>query len=123
MRDYIHGLLYVCLAPFDYGFDRTMAFLAVGGLLLGFAALFFLLSKKKKLACLPILCAAAALSPSFFVNLALSRGVSISFLNQYSSKLIIYAAFAAAYSLPGILAGWLVYLVWNRFRTLGKTDL
>jgi len=123
MRDYIHGLLYVCFAPFDYGFDRPMAFLAVGAVLLGFAAQFFLLSKKKQIACLPILCVAAALSSSVLLYLALSRGVSVLFLNQYCSDLIIYAAIAAVYSLPGILAGWLVYLSWKRLRTLGKTDL
>jgi len=123
MRDYIHNLLYVCLAPFDYGFDRPMAFLAAGALLVGFAAQFFLLSKKKQIACLPTLCAAAALGPSILLYLALSKGVSVSFLHQFCSDLIVYAAIAAVYSLPGILAGWLVYLAWNRFRTLGKTDL
>jgi len=55
--------------------------------------------------------------------MTLRRGGSVSFPNQYYSKLIIYAEFAAVYSLLGILAGWLVYLVWNGFRTLGKKDL
>ncbi len=121
MRGYLYNLLYVCLAPFDYGFDRPMTLLAAGAVLLGLAAQFFLLSKRKRIACLPILCAAAALSPSILRYLALSRGLSVSFFHQYCSDLIVYAAIAAVYSLPGILAGWLVYLVWSRFRTPGKT--
>ena len=102
MRDYVCYLLYVCLAPFDYGFEGAMAMFAAGFILLA---------------------AAAAMLPSVLLYLAQSRGLSVSFLSGGASDLIVYAAIAAVYSLPGITAGWLVYLAWNKFHPQNGTGL
>lgn len=117
MGDYVHNLLYVCFAPFEYGFDPTTALLAAAPVLLGAAAQLFLLLKKKRAAWLPLLCAGAALLPSVLLYLALSRGLTVSFLSGGISRLMVYSAVAAVYSLPGMLAGWLVSLAWSGVRS------
>nr|WP_325242786.1 hypothetical protein [uncultured Oscillibacter sp.] len=123
MRDYVCNLLYVCLAPFDYGFEGAMAMFAAGVILLAAAAQCFVLLKKRRSAWLPVLCAAAAMLPSVLLYLAQSRGLSVSFLGGGASDLIVYAAIAAVYSLPGVTAGWLVYLAWNKFHPQNGTGL
>lgn len=123
MGDYVCNLLYVCLAPFDYGFNGAMAVFAAGFILLGAAAQWLVLFKKRRAAWLPVLCAAAAMLPSVLLYLARSRGLSVSFLSGGASDLMVYAAIAAVYSLPGIIAGWLVYLAWNKIHPQNGTGL
>lgn len=61
--------------------------------------------------------------PPVLLFLALSRGLSVSFLSGGEPALTVYAAIAAVYSLPGITAGWLVYLAWNKFHPQNGTGL
>ena len=114
MGDYIQNLMYVCFAGFDYGFDTPMLLVSAGAFLLGGAAQCFLLFRKKP-AWLPLLCAAAAVVPSALLYWAVTR-VPVS-LSQGVSDFIVYAAIAAVYSLPGILLGWLAYLILSKCRT------
>lgn len=116
MGDYMQGLLYVCFAPFDYGFGTPMLLVSAGSFLLGGAAQCFLLSRRRKIAWLPFLCAAAALIPSVLVY-RLAGWIPVSFISQGASDFIVYAAIAAVYSLPGMLLGWLSYLLWRKCRT------
>lgn len=116
MGDYIQNLMYVCFAPFDYGFDAPMLLVSAGAFLLCAAAQCFLLFRRKKIAWLPLLCAAAALLPSVLVY-RLASWVPVSFISQGVSDLIVYAAIAAVYSLPGMLLGWLAWVSWSKCRT------
>ena len=116
MGDYMQGLLYVCFAPFDYGFDTPMLLVSAASFLLGGAAQCFVLSRRRKIAWLPFLCAAAALIPSVLVY-RLAGWIPVSFISQGASDFIVYAAIAAVYSLPGMVLGWLSYLLWRKCRT------
>ena len=98
------------------GITPVMALGMAGIVLLASAAQFFLLFKKRRSGWLPVLFVAAALLCSFLEYLAISRGWFLPFFSGRAGDLLLYAAVAAVYLLPGIQAGWLAYLAFLTWR-------
>ena len=103
MGSFVQNLMF---ASFGFlscgGITPVMALGMAGIVLLASAAQFFLLFKKRRSGWLPVLFVAAALLCSFFSGRA--------------GDLLLYAAVAAVYLLPGIQAGWLAYLAFLTWR-------